>query len=233
MRRYRDLIIGAVLVVALVAAGYFFAIRPEAAAVRTQQAALASAQASIAATQAQVQGLDTLKAQAPGMQRQLGQLATLVPSTPQLPNLLLSLRAAAAQSGVQLTSIAPGVPAYAAASGAPSAQPSVAVISTKVAATGSYFQVRDFLAQLENLSTAPVGSTLPARAVIVTSASLSQGASGSGSSSVSTTGGAQPTGQLTATLTVEAFESATAAALPAGLSGQAAGSTAPGAVAAG
>lgn len=75
---------------------------------------------------------------------ELAAIRQAVPTEPDLAGLLASLRAAATEAGVGLSSIAPGVPASA-TSGSASAIPLSLVVS------GEYFALARFLFELENL----------------------------------------------------------------------------------
>lgn len=165
MSKLRNLVVVAVLAaVVLLAAGWFLLVSPQrakAADLKTQAAGVRSSTSSL-----QTQ-LDMLKAQAknlPAQRAKLQEIATKVPNNPAEPALVRALTKAADAAGVDLTSIAPSTPSLiatapvgAGAVAAPAAASSgmrVAAISLKITAVGTYFELEQFQANLENLSRA-------------------------------------------------------------------------------
>ncbi len=160
---------------AILALGYNFLVSPkksEANDLRTQTDAQVSANAQLR-TQ-----LTVLKAQAkdlPKQQAKLAAVAAQIPANPALPALIRALTTASTSAGVELVSVAPGAPApvVVAAAGAPVTAPApaagvaapvapgsvvpasgagtLAAIPLAINVVGSYFQVEQFVANLENL----------------------------------------------------------------------------------
>lgn len=133
--------------------------------------------------------IEQLKAQAqdlPAKQAELDVLAVQLPPTPDIPTLVRQLSDTAAQTGVDLVSVAPGAPTALAADGAaPTAQPdpsatdtaapaqpgtsgSLVEIPLTVQVTGPYANVTLFLGRLE---------TLP-RAFLTSGFTIARGAEG-------------------------------------------------------
>src|SRR5512132_3303175 len=81
-----------------------------------------------------------------------------IPATAEEPGLILLLQNAAISAGIDLVSLSPGTPVFDTAVG-------LSKIAVGVSATGTYFDVTDFMYQIE---------TLP-RAAIVTNLSLAPG----------------------------------------------------------
>ena len=181
-------------VLAIGAAGWFLLVAPkrsEAAEVRTQTAAKISANSAL---QTQIAMLKAQAKQLPQQQAKLAAVAAKIPDTPALPGLIRALTDAADESGVELISLAPSVPAVVAAPVKPAAVTAPAAgtpVSTGAAATtpttpvapaglagtlqsislavnvvGGYFQVEQFLDRVENLT----------RAMKVTSVTMAPGA---------------------------------------------------------
>ena len=155
-----------VAAVALVAAGWFLVISPkrsEAAEVRTQVADQLSSN-DVLATQ-----IEVLKAKSrdlPAEQASLARVAAKIPENPALPNLVRSLLDASSATGVELVSITPGQPVVATAAAAPAdpaapapaaaapaagAAGQLATIPVAINVVGGYFEVTQFLGQLEQL----------------------------------------------------------------------------------
>jgi type IV pilus assembly protein PilO len=153
-------VLGCLLVLA---AGWFLLVSPkrsDAAALRTQTAGQVSANAQLESQ------LQILKAQAkdlPKQQAKLASVAAKIPDNPALPSMIRALTTAATSAGVELVTVTPGPPT--AVTAAPAA--ATAVRPGAVAATGSagqlaqipltlniaggYFQVEQFVSNLENL----------------------------------------------------------------------------------
>ncbi len=230
----------AVLVVAVLAAGWFLLVSPkrsEAADLQQQ----ASGQAS--ENERLVQKLEVLKAQQADLPRQRARLATLqtqLPDNPALPRLVRDLTAAGRKTGVQLASLAPAVPVQLVATvqGTPVAAPPAAgtegttegtadgaaagttdtategsaatapaapanvlyQVPLVIEATGSYFELEQFVNKLESLK----------RSLLVSGFTLGElKESGSGDPNVV----AAPTNDLTLTLQSRVFISAPAPAV--------------------
>jgi Tfp pilus assembly protein PilO len=171
---------------AILAGGWFLLVSPkksEAAELQTQASAQDATNAKLR-TQ-----LEVLKAQAkdlPKKQAELARVAAKIPADPALPGLIRALTGAADSAGVELVTVTPGPPAaFAAASGASAtaqapdatgadAAPAagglagtLAAIPLTINVVGGYFEVAQFMANLEDLP----------RAVRVTNLALTPGLS--------------------------------------------------------
>ena len=202
---------------AVLAGGWFLLVGPErteAADLRLQAASAESGNQSLR-TQ-----LSVLKAQAKDLPQQKAKLAAIaakIPDNPALPSLIRALDAASTDAGVELLSIAPSAPApvvaaVAAAPVAPDAPAPADAPAAPVAApaapagagllqsvplvidvVGGYFEVQQFVGDLERLS----------RALRITSLALAPGTSPVAGQSAA--GSAQDGRSLKATLTGEVF----------------------------
>jgi type IV pilus assembly protein PilO len=112
------------------------------------------------------QALEDAKAQAPQARKTIAEVNRRIPPVADEPGLILLLQNAAIDAGIDLVTLSPGNPAFDAAS-------NLSTIDVSVSATGTYFDVTEFMYQIE---------TLP-RAALVTNISLSPG-SGSSSTGV-------------------------------------------------
>jgi Tfp pilus assembly protein PilO len=159
-------VLGCVLVLA---AGWFLLVSPkrsDAAALQTQASSQVSANAQLE-TQ-----LAVLKSQAKDLPRQQAKLAAVaakIPDNPALPAMIRSLTTAATSAGVELVSVTPGQPALVTgAPGAVAVPGAIPAAGTRPAAgsatagqlaqipltlnvAGGYFQVEQFVANLESL----------------------------------------------------------------------------------
>jgi type IV pilus assembly protein PilO len=130
------------------------------------------------------QALEDAKAQAPQARKTIAEVNRRIPPVADEPGLILLLQHAAIDAGIDLVSLSPGNPAF-------DAETNLSTIDVNVSATGTYFDVTEFMYQIE---------TLP-RAALVTNMSLSPGAA-SASSGVPL---------LTLTATVRTYTSDTSA----------------------
>jgi Tfp pilus assembly protein PilO len=164
---------------AIVAAGWFLLVSPkrgEAADLRTQAASQETANTNLRTS---LQMLQAQAKDLPKKQADLARVAAKIPSDPAMPALIRALTAASTSAGVHLVSVTPEAPvAMAAAAPAPGAAPapvdgaapaaadpaapaagapgagpagSLAAIPVTISVAGGYFEVAQFLANVENL----------------------------------------------------------------------------------
>ncbi|MDP9302581.1 MAG: type 4a pilus biogenesis protein PilO [Actinomycetota bacterium] len=127
--------------------------------------------------------LEDAQAAAPQARKTIAEVQKRIPATAEEPGLILLLQHAAINAGIDLVSLSPGTPIFDTTSG-------LSKIAVGVSATGTYFDVTNFMYQIE---------TLP-RAAIVTNLSLAPGGTGA-------TG--EP--QLTLTAAIQTYTSDTSA----------------------
>src|SRR3954465_8685082 len=140
-------VLTAVACLAILAAGWFLAVKPQrshAASLRTQTQSVESSNSGLAS---QVAQLKQQQKDLPAQQKLLSQIATKIPDNPALPALIRQLSAAADGAGADLVSIAPGAPALATAraaaattTGTAAAAP-LAAIPLTIQVQGSYFNL--------------------------------------------------------------------------------------------
>ena len=142
------------------AAGWFLLVSPK----RTDAAALRTQADSQVSANAQLENqLQVLKAQAkdlPKQQAELASVAAKIPDNPALPSMIRSLTTAATSAGVELVTVTPGPPVAAGApapagvpatSGAAGSAGQLTQIPLTLSIAGGYFQVEQFVSNLENL----------------------------------------------------------------------------------
>jgi Tfp pilus assembly protein PilO len=164
--------LAAVAALVILAGGWFLLVSPkrsDAASLRSQTSDKQRANQLLASQ------LATLKSQAkdlPAQQAKIAAVAAKIPDNGAMPTLIRSLNSAAADTGVELVSLAPGQPTAVAPAAAAATTPtagSTTARSTAAAASmvgtlqsvgvtlnvvGSYFQVAEYLDRLENLTRA-------------------------------------------------------------------------------
>jgi Tfp pilus assembly protein PilO len=163
----------AVVVVAVLAGGWFLLVSPQRSHASQLRKQAASVESSNATLQTQVDELRAQERNLPAQQAWLAQFAERIPNNPGLPALIRQLSSAADSAGVDLNSLSPGPPALVSqtqSSGAVTlpTSSSLAQISVAITANGPYFNLEQFFANLESLrrvlivdsfSVAPAGST--------------------------------------------------------------------------
>jgi Tfp pilus assembly protein PilO len=131
---------------------------PKMSQVSTAQDQLDQAQRDQQTLESRKSALEDAKAAAPQARKTIAEVNQRIPATAEEPGLILLLQNAAISAGIDLVSLSPGTPVFDATTG-------LSKIAVGVSATGTYFDVTDFMYQIE---------TLP-RAAIVTNLSLAPG----------------------------------------------------------
>lgn len=144
-RRWRTLVLAAVLVLALVL-GWFFLLSPlrdqiadTERAIETERDRLATAQAKLA--QAESTRLEGTKNRA-----RLLELAKMVPQTAEIPSLILQVQDLADKAGIDFIAVSPGEPTTA---------EGFQIIPLQVEFAGTYFDVSDFIYRVEHMVAGP------------------------------------------------------------------------------
>lgn len=152
---------------AILAGGYQMLISPKngaAAGVREETAGVVSANDSL---RTQLQILQAQAKELPKKQADLARVAAKIPDNPALPTLIRALTVASISAGVEFVSVTPGPPtavvptvtngavaapadpAATAATGAPAGE--LASIPVVLSVVGDYFEIEQFLANLEQM----------------------------------------------------------------------------------
>jgi Tfp pilus assembly protein PilO len=206
-------VLAAVAALAVLAGGWFLLVSPQRSKATTLHDKAAAQQATNMTLQNQLASLKSQHRDVPQVQAQLARLAVQMPNNPALPTLIRQLTVAADSAGVDLSSLAPAAPAFANASGSAdgsvpptsaSTGPQLASISVALNLHGNYFQVEQFLSNLEALK----------RAFLVSGVTMAPGSGGGSSANINVAGGststtaAAPTGDLSVTINGEVFMTA-------------------------
>ncbi len=200
----------AVLTVATILVGSWFLLvapkRSEAADLTTKAAKQEQANARL------VQKLEVLKAQSaelPAQKATLAKVRQQIPENPALPTLIRDLSAAGKEAGITLASLAPATPTPMVAAGAPVTTGTPAAgglyqVALTVKASGSYFELEQFVNKLEKLQ----------RSFLVTGFTLAAPEANSGTPATSGTAG-----ELALSISGRVFVAAPATAAPAAAAG--------------
>jgi type IV pilus assembly protein PilO len=177
-------LIAGVIIVVLAILLFLLLVLPKSHQVSEAQSTLDDTRRQGQVLESRKQALEDAKAQAPQARKTIAEVDRRIPPVADEPGLILLLQNAAIDAGIDLVSLSPANPAFDAAS-------NLSTIDVSVSATGTYFDVTEFMYQIE---------TLP-RAALVTNISLSPG-SGSAPSGVPL---------LTLTATIRTYTSDTSA----------------------
>jgi type IV pilus assembly protein PilO len=158
MQGKRGPIIAGAIAALLVLLLIFFLVTPKMGQVSEARAELDEARSEQATLESQLRALEDARDRAGEARRAIAEVERQIPPTADLPGLILLLQNAAVSSGLDLVTVTPGTPAFDAATG-------LSTIPVSVAATGTYFDVAEFMFRVE---------TLP-RAAKTTSLTLSPG----------------------------------------------------------
>jgi Tfp pilus assembly protein PilO len=181
MTRIQQWIAGTVVaVLAIAAAGWFVAIAPQSHKASNLVAQAVTQEQDNVVARNNLARLTTQMTKVPAEQAEVAAIAQKIPADPGLPSYVRNLTAAAAKTGVELVSIAPGIPATVvvpaatvapAAGASASATPTAAAtpvaapaapaaslqaISIGVVAQGGYYQLEEFTKALEGLNRSTV-----------------------------------------------------------------------------
>ena len=132
---------GAVVLAALL---MFFLVLPKMGQVSTANEDLAAAQAQQRTLESQLAALEQAEAAAPEAKATIQRVEQQIPPTVDEAGLLLLIRNAALRSGIVFSQLTPGTPTLDATSG-------LSTIPLAVTASGSYFQIAEFLYSIETL----------------------------------------------------------------------------------
>jgi Tfp pilus assembly protein PilO len=184
MTRIQQWIAGTVVaVLAIAAAGWFLAISPQSHKASSLVSQADAQEQSNLGLKNTVVRLQTQISKVPAEQAEVAAIAQKIPADPALPSYVRALTTAAAQTGVELVSIAPGTPAAvvvpaavvaaasagsaaattaATAAPAPAAAPAVTLqaISVGLTVQGGYYQIEEFTKALEGLNRSTVVTTI-------------------------------------------------------------------------
>jgi len=133
--------VGALVLVGLLV---FLLVLPKMGEVSDANDALAAAQAQQGTLESQLAALEQAEAAAPEAKATIQEVEQQIPPTADEPGMLLLLKNAATGSAVTLSTITPGTPTLDAATG-------LSAIPLAVTATGTYFQLTEFLYSIETL----------------------------------------------------------------------------------
>ena len=144
LRGKRGPLVAGAGVVALAVILVFFLVLPKMGEVSTANADLLAAQAQQGTLESQLAALEQAEAAAPVARQTIQNVERLIPPTVDEAGMLLLVRNAAERAGIVFSQLTPGTPALDATSG-------LSAIPLAITATGTYFQIAEFLYSIETL----------------------------------------------------------------------------------
>jgi type IV pilus assembly protein PilO len=146
-RRDRNILILGLLVIMLLAVGYYFLLlSPLLNRLDERVRERSDKEAQLANLQQEVAQLEAVKRNAPETERQLLELSKRVPTQPEIPTLVVQIEEIARASGVTQLSIEPGTP------GPPPGGGDFSVVPITMSFEGTYEQLQDFLRRTADLA---------------------------------------------------------------------------------
>lgn len=144
LRGKRGPLVAGAGVLALALILVFFLVLPKMGEVSTANADLLAAQAQQSTLESQLAALEQAEAAAPVARQTIQNVERQIPPTVDEAGMLLLVRNAADRAGIVFSQLTPGTPALDATSG-------LSAIPLAITATGTYFQIAEFLYSIETL----------------------------------------------------------------------------------
>ena len=144
LRGKRGPLVAGAGVLALAVILVFFLVLPKMGEVSTANADLLAAQAQQSTLESQLAALEQAEAAAPVARQTIQNVERQIPPTVDEAGMLLLVRNAADRAGIVFSQLTPGTPALDATSG-------LSAIPLAITATGTYFQIAEFLYSIETL----------------------------------------------------------------------------------
>jgi Tfp pilus assembly protein PilO len=144
LRGSRGPLIAGAGALALVVLLVFFLVLPKMGQVSDATDELAAAQGQQGTLESQLAALEQAEASAPEAREIIREVEEQIPPTADEPGLLLLVKNASARAGVTLSTLTPGTPTLDATTG-------LSTIPLTVTASGNYFQLTEFLYDIETL----------------------------------------------------------------------------------
>ena len=144
LRGKRGPLVAGAGVLALALILVFFLVLPKMGEVSTANADLLAAQAQQGTLESQLAALEQAEAAAPVARQTIQNVERQIPPTVDEAGMLLLVRNAADRAGIVFSQLTPGTPALDATSG-------LSAIPLAITATGTYFQIAEFLYSIETL----------------------------------------------------------------------------------
>ncbi|MEW6638809.1 MAG: type 4a pilus biogenesis protein PilO [Actinomycetota bacterium] len=139
------LLLGGLIIVLVVIGYYFLLLGPLLDTLEGRAQERSDKEAQLAQLQQQVSELESVRREAPEIERQILELSKRIPAQPEMPTLVVQIEAIAEGAGVTQLRIEPGTP------GPPPGGGDYSVVPITMAFEGTYEEMQDFMTRLQNL----------------------------------------------------------------------------------
>ena len=150
----RQVTIGTVALVAVIALFYMFLVRPVSTQIKDVKTQSATAKSEESSLRGQIRQLEAARKNATDLAARLAKFELLLPKASDIPAFIRQVQEASNLSGISLTSIAPSPPTALAAG--PGVDPAVSgqgafAVNVVLQVSGGFFRLESFLQRLESL----------------------------------------------------------------------------------
>jgi Tfp pilus assembly protein PilO len=148
MKQHKQIILGSVAIVLVMAMMFFFLVGPRRGKLADAKEQVIAAESQTVVLQTELARLESLQKRAPQLQAALDDISDLVPEDNRLSSFVFQVQQEANRSGLDFISITPTLPKTP-PEGAPLAE-----IKLDIGAKGSFFTIQDFIRRLTELDRA-------------------------------------------------------------------------------
>jgi len=148
MKQHKQIILGTVATVLVMAMMFFFLVGPRRAQLKETGAQVVAAESQTVVLETELARLESLQKRAPQLQAALDDISDLVPEDNRLSSFVFQVQQEANRSGLDFVSITPQLPKTP-PEGAPLAE-----VKIDIGAKGSFFTIQDFIRRLTELDRA-------------------------------------------------------------------------------
>ena len=148
MKQHKQIILGSVAIVLVMAMMFFFLVGPRRGKLAEAKEQVTAAESQTVVLKTELARLESLEKRAPQLQAALDEISDLVPEDNRLSSFVFQVQQEANRSGLDFISITPTLP-KSPPEGAPLAE-----IKIDIGAKGSFFTIQDFIRRLTELDRA-------------------------------------------------------------------------------
>jgi type IV pilus assembly protein PilO len=148
MKEHKQVILGGIAIVLVMAVMFFFLVGPRRGELAEAKEQVEAAESETVVLETELARLESLQKQAPQLQAALDEISDLVPEENRVSSFVFQVQQEANRSGLDFISITPQLPKTP-PEGAPLAE-----VKIDIGAKGSYFTIQDFIRRLTELDRA-------------------------------------------------------------------------------
>ena len=148
MKQYKQIILGSIAIVLVMAMMFFFLVGPRRTQLEKTKGQVVAAESQTVVLETELARLESLQKRAPQLQAALDDISDLVPEDNRVSNFVFQVQQEANRAGLDFISITPQLPKTP-PEGAPLAE-----VKIDIGAKGTYFTIQDFIRRLTELDRA-------------------------------------------------------------------------------